>query len=101
MNRPCHARLTAVECGDSLGSIIEDPFQVSFHDPRVSHAPEEPEGESVTDHVAHACADIDRLETMGVFPEAVRPAQLHIHEADGRIPTGVSGTPTSRPVCPR
>ena len=81
-------------------SIIEDPFQVGFHDPSVSHAPEEPEGESVTDHVAHACAAIDRLETMGVLPEAVRPTQLHIHEADGRIPAANFGDPAHGQTMP-
>src|SRR5688572_12553041 len=74
-------------------SIIEDFFQVGFHDPSVSQAPDEPKGESVTDHVAHACATIDRLEAMGVFPEAVRPTQLHIHEANGWIPAVNFGDP--------
>jgi hypothetical protein len=30
---------------------------------------------------------IDRLETLRVLPEAVRPTQLHVHEAGGWIPT--------------
>lgn len=59
---------TSEEFRDFPRSIIEDPFQVGFHDPGVSDAPEVPKGESVTDHVEHARAAIDRLETVGVLP---------------------------------
>jgi hypothetical protein len=42
---------------------------------------------AVSDNVRHARSTCVRFETMGVMPELVRTTQLHIDEAEWRVPS--------------
>jgi len=78
---------------DAVEPIIEDLFYVASDLEEVDCPADRPKRKTVSDDVSHPRSTCVRFESMCVMPELVRTAQLHINEAQRRVPSPDLGGP--------
>ena len=87
---------SAEAIGDDLGPVVEDHAEIAAHE-RQRELTERLEWQGVAHLVGHAGAAVaDRLEPVGVVPEAERPAKLGVDEPVRRVPVLDGADPVHR-----
>jgi len=69
-----------------LATVVEDPFHVASNFARMRQPANDAERQAIPHNVGHQGPTAERLEAVGVMPQPVRAAQLHIDKTKRRLP---------------